>query len=535
MVLASLLTASLTFVVFAPTLRHGFVNWDDDVYVTLNPMLRPLTAEHVVWIATHFYYYAFIPVTLLSHAADVALWGLNPWGHHLTNVLLHAWNAVLVLWLGLLLVRSARKATGRNEPGRGVDAADVAGMTLAALLFALHPLRAESVSWISDRKDLLCTFFLLPSLGAYLMGADARGRAARGWYAASWALFALAALSKTVAIGFPLLLILFDVLWLRRWKGPRGGARLLLEKIPFLLLSAGLIGASLMQSPDARRSYAVSELRGIETLLFPFHVLAFSWSKTFAPFGLSPIYPRVGMDTMTIALLLLLATAAACALALKRGHATPVLVGASYLLFLVPNVVGLSSGMQPVADRYSYLSTVGIFLGIGGALAVAWRRGRATRALAVVLVTALLVALSLRTLAQNDRWSSSIRLWESVVRSEPPRRDYVDAYVNLGEAYAAAGRGAEARAILARAVALDPSNAGALYNLGVLEYAAGGRERAASLFRRATEANPSDARAFFNLAIVLDQLGRRAEAVDAMKEAARLGYPEAREALERSP
>jgi tetratricopeptide (TPR) repeat protein len=187
--------------------------------------------------------------------------------------------------------------------------------------------------------------------------------------------------------------------------------------------------------------------------------------------------------------------------------------------------------MEPVADRYSYLPSVGIALLAGGGLAAAWRRGGAWRALAGALGIALLLAFSRLTLAQTARWKSSIGLWESVVAGAPPRPDYEDAYVNLGAAYAEAGRLGEAREALERAVTIDPDNAGALYNLGVMRYAAGEKESAAESFRRATRADPADARAFYNLAIVLDELGHTEEAMTAMKEAARLGNPEAREAL----
>ncbi|HXF58973.1 MAG TPA: tetratricopeptide repeat protein, partial [Candidatus Saccharimonadales bacterium] len=196
---------------------------------------------------------------------------------------------------------------------------------------------------------------------------------------------------------------------------------------------------------------------------------------------------------------------------------------------------GLSSGMQPLADRYSYLPTIGIFLLLGGAFAAAWHRGGARRLLATALGALLVVGLASRTLAETGRWRSSIRLWESVIATAPGSREYVDAYVNLGASYVEAGRIPEARATLERAAAIDSSRADVLYNLGMVQYAGGERERAASSLRRATGANPGDARAFYNLAIVLDELGRGEEAMTAMREAARLGSRDAVEALNASP
>ena len=477
------------------------MNWDDDVYVTANPLLHPLTLGRVAWIFSHVYFFAYIPVTLMSHASDVAAWGLDPRGHHLTNVLLHALNAILLLRVGLLLARRA-------------DTAAVIGMSIAALLFAAHPLRAESVSWISDRKDLLCAFLLLLSFGAYL----------RRWTAAPLLLFLLAALSKSAAIGFPFLLVLTDALWLKR----RG----LLRTLPFFLVSAVLAAISLTQASQPKQAYEVTRLTPAESALVPFHALGFAIQKTLLPLGLSPIYPEADMGAMLLASALLLAITILCILAWRRGHPAPALAWSSYLILLAPNLAGLGSGMQPVADRYSYLSTIGLFLLAGGGITLLWIRGGAIRVVGVVGCLTVLVLYARSTSADSARWKSSIRLWESVVAGKPPRRDYAGAYLNLGAAYAEGGRTAEAKAVLERAVRVDPTNAGALRNLGLLEYSGGNREKAADLLARATRADPRDARAFYNLAVVLDELGRGEEAVAAMKESAQLGNPEARAAME---
>ena len=294
--LATAAVAGAAFALFAPTLGHGFVNWDDDVYVYANPLLHPPTFARLTWIATHVYYYAYIPVTLWSHALDVALWGLTPRGHHLTNVLLHAANTAVLFLAGLALVRARR----------AISSLDLAGLSIAAFLFAAHPLRAESVSWISDRKDLLCAFFLLPSLGAYL---EAARREERGvWDAASITLFTLAALSKPVAITFPILLLLIDRLWLHRGNS----ARLLLEKIPYLLVSSILVLISMRQATNPKRPYALTHLTVPESILVRFHALAFPIEKTLAPFGLGPIYPRVGIGWMAVSFLLVVAFTTLC-------------------------------------------------------------------------------------------------------------------------------------------------------------------------------------------------------------------------------
>ena len=519
------------------------MNWDDDAYVYANPAFHPLSADGVGRLVTGAYYYAYIPATMLSHAADVAVWGMNPRGHHLTNVLLHTANAVWVFFLGIALLEArttarpsgaGRRRTaekGSKDASHEVTAA--LGMGVAAVLFAVHPLRAESVSWISDRKDLLCAFFLLPALLAYVRYASGRsGRGTRLAYVLSFALVLLACLSKLIAAMVPVILLLLDWLWLERHKKGVGRARILLEKIPFLLVSLTLVAVTSSLSPEAKRAYAVAHLTGFETWLFAFYALLFSIAKTLLPIHLGPIYPRIGLGWMVAGLLLFLVVTAGFALLGRRHNRAPLLAWLVYLVLLVPNVAGLSSGMQPVADRYSYLATIGLFLLLGGAIVRAWERGSASRRIALAAgSTALAGILATSTLAQAARWRSSISLWESVVHGAPARRDYVDAYLNLGVAYSEAGRAAEARSLLERAAAVDSSNADVLYNLGVLTYADGDPKQAADRFRAALRLSPRRADAWYNYAIVLDQLGRHEEAVPAMVQAARLGSKDAQEAL----
>src|SRR2546422_1034299 len=243
---AILMVAAITFVTFSHTLGHEFVNWDDDVYVYDNPVVRSLSPQRIWWLFSHFYYYAYIPVTMLSHAIDVVMWEMNPRGHHLTSVLLHSANAIWVLVLGLSLLRIASGFA--RSPGN--RSATLMGMSFAAVLFAVHPLRAESVSWVSDRKDLLCAFFFLPGIVAYVKYSAAKGIASgRRWYLVSFFLFLLAVLSKPIAVTFPMVLLVLDWLLLGR-KPPRTSVQSLVrEKVPFLLISLLLTILSFAMSP----------------------------------------------------------------------------------------------------------------------------------------------------------------------------------------------------------------------------------------------------------------------------------------------
>lgn len=521
----ALAVAAIAFLTFRETLGHGFVSWDDDVYVYENPAFTHLSPQSIGSLLSSFYYYAFIPATLLSHTLDVLGWGMNPHGHHLTNVLLHAVNAAWVLVLGVLLLRFSRRPTS-TEPARDRTSA-IFGMGIAAVLFAVHPLRAESVSWISDRKDLLCTFFSLPAAMAYLIYSDRRGAANAGrWLLTSFLLFVLAVLSKATAVAFPIVLILLD--WFR---GRDDGGRFR-EKIPFLLVAASVAALSLTLSPHTTPSYAASHLTRFEGILFPFYCLSFPLYKTLLPFHLGPIYPRAELEWMIAGLALVAAFTAAGVILGRKRRKSLLVVWLVYLLFLIPNVAGLSSGAQPVADRYSYLSTIALYLLLGAAMSAAWDHGGISRRFSIVLSGgALAVILITMTIPQAAHWRSSTSLWEFVVAKFPAKRDYTDAYINLGVAYEQAGRRAEALGVLTKAVGMDPENPKVLHNLGMISYHDGKRREALGYFRRACEVDPHPALAYFNRALVSEELGLYDEALTSMVQAARLGSKDAQAAL----
>jgi len=525
MTAAILTIAAIAFFTFRETLGHGFVSWDDDVYVYENPAFTRLSAQAVGLLLSSFYYYAFIPATLLSHAVDVLVWGMNPHGHHLTNVLLHAVNTAWVLALGVLLLRFSRRR-GSTEPVRDRTSA-IFGMGIAAVLFAVHPLRAESVSWISDRKDLLCTFFSLPATMAYLIYSDRRGTANAGrWLLTSFLLFVLAVLSKATAVAFPIVLLLLD--WFRQ-RDDGGRFR---EKIPFLLVAAAVAALSLALSPHTKPSYAASHLTRIEGMLFPFYCLSFPLYKTLLPFHLGPIYPRIGFEWMIASLAVVGAFTTVGARLASKSRKSLLLAWLVYLLLLIPNVAGLSSGAQPVADRYSYLSTIALYLLLGAALSAGWERGGVARRVSIALSGgALAVLLVSLTIPQAAHWRSSTSLWEFVVAEFPVKRDYTDAYINLGVAYGQVGRRAEALGVLGKAVAMDPDNPKVLHNLGVISYHDGKRQEALECFRRACEVDPHPALAYFNRALVSEELGLYDEALASMVQAARLGSRDAQAAL----
>jgi hypothetical protein len=520
---AAALVAAVAFLTFRHTIGHDFVNWDDDVYVTENPALRSISLQTFGWLFSRYYYYAYIPVTLATHALDVLAWGMKPHGHHLTNVLLHTANSVWVFILGALLYQAGggRSFSRERSPERS---AALVGGSLAAVLFAVHPLRAESVSWISDRKDLLCAFFALPATIAYLMSRRREPRGGR-WRVASFLLFVLAVLSKSTAVVFPALLLVLD--WL---EGRRIALR---EKLPFFAVSFLVAALSLNMTPPATKlSYAVSQLTALESFLFPFYSLVFPLYKTLLPIGLSPIYPRVGLEAMIAAVLAFVAVTVGAFFLASRGKKAWLAAWGAYLLPLIPNVIGLSSGMQPVADRYSYLSTIPVFLLIGGGIAAAWQRGGVPRRFAVAAGALALVGLLVGpTISYSARWKTSLSLWGDVVAHSPETRDYTDAYLNLSAALANAQRFEDASALLAKAAVFDSSNADVYLNRALVLQALKDPRNALAFLRKATEMDPGNAKAYYYRALVSADLGLNEESIAAMVQAARLGSSDARQAL----
>ena len=300
--------ALTTLIVFLPALNAGFVNWDDEVNFLVNPNYRGLGAVQLQWMFTNFLMGNYIPFTWMTFGLDYVVWGMNPAGYHLTNILLHAANAVLFYFIALHLLRL-------STPWHLVDgsSAPIIGSAFATLLFAVHPLRAESVAWITERRDVLSGFFCLAAVLTYLQYCGVpdrqagRTRNAPGWYWASLGFFALALLSKSMAITLPAILLLLDAYPLRRLGGVGTGRRWLpstsvvVEKLPFFLLSLVAAYTSLvaldLATQVASKSGAIPwnadatvEVSPIDRVAISAKALLFYLWKMAVPLGLSPFY-----------------------------------------------------------------------------------------------------------------------------------------------------------------------------------------------------------------------------------------------------
>ena len=353
------LIALATLIVFSGVLRNGFLNWDDDTNLLTNPNYRGLGWANLRWMFTALHLGHYMPLCWLTFAMDYLVWGMNPLGYHLTNLLLHAANAVLFYEVALWFVsRSAAPPDGRRIPPRVAAA-------LAALLFAVHPLRVESVAWVTERKDVLSGFFYLWAVYAYLRwnGDTDKSRPGRCWQALCWGAFALALLAKVMVITLPVVLIILDFYPLRRLPGEvkqwfsRVYRQVWLEKLPFLVPAMLIAMVGYMGHRRVGEIFAENAAAHCAQALFG---LAFYLWKTLWPVNLCPLYEMpVSFDPFAWPFLVSGAVVGLITfgviLSYRRWPAGAA-AWACYAVTLAPVLGFVSVGPQLVADRYSYLA-----------------------------------------------------------------------------------------------------------------------------------------------------------------------------------
>jgi len=469
--------AAATLALYNPVSRHPFVNFDDDRYIVQNPHVQAgLSWSTIAWAFTSTSQANWHPLTWISHALDCQLFRLNPAGHHYTNVLLHAGNVVLLF----LLLQWTTGASWRSW--------------MVAALFALHPINVESVAWISERKTLLSMMFFLLALWAYGWYARRPG-AAR--YAAVAVLFACGLMAKPQIITLPFLLLLWDYWPLRRMfpgradsaqgTKPRFAARsfrwLVVEKLPLLLLSA----ASALITLKAQK--AGGAVRALEefplSLRLQNAVVSYARyvGKAFWPARLAPLYPHPGNSLaawqVAGASAFLLAITALVLVGRQRRY---LVVGWFWFLgTLVPMIGLVQVGEAAMADRYAYVSFVGLFLMVcWGVGEWAERRKIAARWVAVPAL-AVLLALAIVTERQLSYWGDNITLWSHAI--EVTNENFV-AQDNLGGALLIAGKMDEAMPHFRAAARINPLDPLANFNIAANEQANGNFRLAASLYEK---------------------------------------------------
>ena len=488
----------LTALLFAPVAGFEATNYDDPNYVFENPPVLPgWSWAGLRWAFTTNHAANWHPLTWLSHMTDIELFGPDPGPHHVVNLAFHCANTALLF---LLLCRLTG-ALWRSA--------------LVAALFAWHPLHVESVAWIAERKDVLSTFFGLLALLAYACHASARKprnpQPSTRWYFLSLASFTLSLLSKPMLVTLPGLLLLLDFWPLGRleWRNLKC---LLLEKIPFALLSlaVGLVTLLVQAQGGAVRSLENWPLTTRLTNALTATVLYLG--KMFWPERLAPFYPMPEHVPAWVAggagLLLLLITA----MVVYSGQRSPPrLVGWFWFLFMLVPVIGVVQvGMQQMADRYTYLPLVGIFLILAWELASRVGSSALARGVATVAAVAVLALCARQTRRQLSHWHDSEALFRHALAVT--EKNYL-AHNNLGFHLFTQGRRAEALAEYRAALLILPTYTDAHSNLGRALADAGEYAEAAEHFAAVLERLPDDVIAHNNLGNILAMLGRHEEAI----------------------
>jgi tetratricopeptide (TPR) repeat protein len=450
-----LLIVFLTLLAFAPALRADFTNWDDHRNFKFNPNYRGLSGTHLQWMWTTFHMGHYQPLSWMTLGLDYLIWGMNPAGYHLTSVLIHAAGAVVLFFVAGALLRSA---FGPERPTEW-------GAFMAALVFALHPLRVESVAWITERRDVVAGFFFLLTLLAYLRMAREQegGGPWKRWLALSLVAFAASLLSKALGIALPAVLLALDVYPLKRFAPGRRRA-VLLEKGCFLAVAAidGLVMLQAMKSIQAVRPLSGYDLPA--RMMQASYGLTFYLWKTLVPLGLSPVYPlEPKMNPWEGRFLLCLAVVLSLGVAAWRLRARLPAFGIalfSYAVLVLPVLGIVVTGYQIAADRYSYLSCLPWAVA-AGALVLRFHlpvspAGRAAMAGILLLLGGL-------TFRQSGIWKDSWTLWHHVLDRDP---SVAFAWNNLGGLKSATGDPEGALADFNEALRLDPTFANAYSNRG---------------------------------------------------------------------
>ena len=512
--LIAVAVAILTVAVFWEVQWHPFVSFDDDLYVTANPVvLGGLSKSGLAWAFSTMHSSNWHPLTWLSHMIDVELFGINPRWHHLTSLLLHALNASLLF---LLLSRM----TGAIWPS-----------AFTAAAFAVHPLRVESVAWIAERKDVLGGLFWMLTMGAYIRYTE---RATLGRYLCVVLVFALGLMVKPMIVTLPFVLLLLDY-WplsrLPRWGilpgripdggPPSGSPGILAEKIPLFLLAAvscvftyfassyggALIEGGkipvLVKASNALVSYAI-------------YVGKIVWPSSLAVFyphpnAIPPLWIIAGVSALA---------AGATVVAILFGKRLPYLaVGLLWFAGTLIPVIGLvQAGSQGMADRYTYIPSIGLYIAAAWGtrdLSAGWRQRE--RVLAC-LFGVVIAALSTVTLRQLTYWRSDTALFTHAI--EVTSGNFL-AESKLGVALAKQGKSEEAIEHYRKSIAIQPTFVDAHYNLAVDLEKLGRTDEAIASYRKTLEYNPRHAFAHNNLGALLAGRGNFDAAIEEYKKAIR--------------
>jgi len=490
--------ALVTAYAFLPAIHNGFTDWDDPAYVTDQPLIRDFSPLGFKELFTHVVEGNYHPLTMASLAVDYHFWSTDPRGYHIINILLHVLATLAVFWFVYLLTASSEMSA------------------IVALFFGIHPLHVESVAWVSGRKDPLYALFYVGACISYVLWG--RGRKPRWvYYAGSVALFVLSLLSKGMAASLPLALFAIDF-YLKRKASVK---KLILEKVPFFLIA--LILGYVAVLAQARQG-AVQNLQSFsffERILFACYGISAYLVRAIVPGRLSALYPyplRTAGGGLPLVYYLAplgaLAFAAVVIWSLRKGR--EVAFGALFFLVNVALVLQLFPvGSAVIADRYTYLSYVGVGFIIAGAYRYLSRGILARRAVPRIAMIALLAVAGLGALfaarARCEVWKDNITLWNDVLAQYP---NLPIGYTMRARSYMQQGRNDLALSDAQKALLLDPNQSRALTMRGTIRYLNRDNEGALADLEKAVRLEPTEAVPWNSLGAVHLAMARRDLAVE---------------------
>jgi len=494
---AGLFIFFLTFLIYLPALRNDFVDLDDYAYVVQNEHIRSLGWESLKWMLTAFHSSNWHPLSWFSHAVDIALFGMNPHMHHLTSILLHSLNTLLVFLLATTLISRARSGDRFATGNKYHDTPILAG-AVTALLFGLHPIHVESVAWIAERKDVLCALFVLLSMLAYLRYTSPRGRSEKRWYLSTLVLFTMALMSKPMAVTLPVVLILLDIYPLQRIHSlSRKELSILVEKLPFLALSLCSSYITFFAQQSGGAVVALKHVGWEIRLLNAVKSLFFYLFKMAVPSQLVPFYPPpFHFDPLdpgyVLSLVLLVLITGTCLWMWKHDKPYWLVIWCCYIISLLPVLGIIQVGSQAAADRYTYLPSLVPFILMGVGAEKIWGHlaadGKIPKRLAASTLIVIMVLLTYGTERQIRFWKNGEVLLKYTV-SVFPDTAFLP-YNILGVIYAEKGMLDEAVRHYRKALEIVPNDPIILTNLGTAYGKKNLFDEAGNMFRRALAANP---------------------------------------------
>lgn len=482
--LSVILLIVITAITFSPALKNGFTLWDDNIYITENPLIKNISFENIKNIFSDYTLGNYHPLTLLSFSIEYYFFGANPRAYHSTNIVLHIMNCILVFFLILIISRR------------------ISVSLLAALLFGLHPLRVESVAWISDRKDLLYAFFFLLSIICYLF-YHRKNRLK--YFIFSLIAFALSLLCKAMAVTLPILLVIFDYFLKRKFD-----RKLFFEKIPFFVMAiaAGIVNII------ARHAYQLTLQEGVfsisDRVLVNIHRLVFYYlMRVFVPVKLSFLKPYVSgtlplpFFVFVLAGLIIIGVLSYFVISSIRYTRYLFFGSAFFIITLSPVLFVTVLGYS--ADRFTYVASLGLIYIISQTFFRIYNKrlkeNRIAKTISIITLCGIVGLLSFLSWKRCYIWKNSITLENYFVKNYPkdPR-----VYLNRAVAYEENGDIENAIADYSKALRTKPDYLEAYLRRGIVYYNQGFYDPAVKDFSRALQIDPYFAQAHFHRAIVYD-------------------------------